>query len=82
LGRSTIAEYFARSLGNAIAHTTFGGCKAHGMRMLPEWKRREGLYQTPSLVVNEGSWSKRRITVDHSIRKRYDDFSEALCASL
>src|SRR6266700_4227725 len=23
-GRSTIAEYFARSLGNAIRHTTFG----------------------------------------------------------
>src|SRR5712691_6427169 len=24
-GRSTIAEYFARSLGNAIVHTTFEG---------------------------------------------------------
>jgi len=37
-GRSTIAEYLARSLGNAIAHTTFADCCAHGMRVLPALK--------------------------------------------
>src|ERR1700737_1485686 len=37
-GRSTIAEYFTRSLGNAIAHTTFEGPIAHEMRVLPAQK--------------------------------------------
>jgi hypothetical protein len=49
------------------------------MDLLPARKRREGLYQTPSLVVNEGSRNMRRVAADHSIRKWYGDFSVVLC---
>src|ERR1700730_12652513 len=34
-GRSTIAEYFARSFGNAIPHTTLLGRFAHKFPLLP-----------------------------------------------
>jgi hypothetical protein len=40
------------------------------MRVLSALQCREGLYQSPSLVVNEGSsWNLRRVAVNRSIGK-------------